>query len=80
MTHKFLTPNQVADVLQIQERTVTRWLRNGYLRGFKIGKEWRIDSLDLHRFLEQHANHDQPLVAESFQSEPARRKGEKVLH
>jgi len=80
MTHKFLTPNQVADVLQIQERTVTRWLRDGYLRGFKIGKEWRIDSLDLNRFLEQNANHDQPPVAESSQSPLARKNGEKVLH
>ena len=53
---KLLTPPQVADHLQIQERTVTRWLRDGYLRGFKLGKEWRVSSEDLQLFMESHAN------------------------
>ncbi len=56
---KLLTPAQVADRLQIHERTVTRWLRGGYLRGFKLGKEWRISPTDLSAFMEEHAN--QPL-------------------
>ncbi len=51
-----LTPSQVAERLQLQERTVTRWLRTGYLRGFKLGKEWRVSSEDLRSFIEQHAN------------------------
>ncbi len=51
-----LTPSEIAARLQIQERTVTRWLRIGYLRGFKLGKEWRVSSEDLHSFIEQHAN------------------------
>ncbi len=53
---KLLTPSQVSEHLQIQERTVTRWLRTGYLRGFKLGKEWRVSSADLHSFMEKHAN------------------------
>ncbi len=53
---KLLTPVQVAGRLQIHERTVTRWLRDGYLRGFKLGKEWRIAPADLSAFLERHAN------------------------
>ncbi len=39
---KLMTPPQVARRLQVNERTVTQWLRKGHLRGFKIGKEWRI--------------------------------------
>jgi excisionase family DNA binding protein len=53
---KLLTPTDVAERLQLQERTVTRWLRTGYLRGFKLGKEWRVSSKDLYSFIEQHAN------------------------
>lgn len=53
---KLLTPPQVADQLQVNERTVTQWLRKGHLRGFKIGKEWRIASADLEAFLEGSAN------------------------
>lgn len=50
------TPPQVAERLQINERTVTQWLRKGHLRGFKIGKEWRVAQRDLQAFLEQSAN------------------------
>ncbi len=53
---KLLTPPQVARQLQVNERTVTQWLRRGHLRGFKIGKEWRVSLRDLEAFLEQSAN------------------------
>jgi len=53
---KLLTPPQVAERLQVNERTVTQWLRKGHLRGFKIGKEWRISARDLAAFLEGSAN------------------------
>ncbi len=53
---KLLTPPQVAQRLQVNERTVTQWLRRGHLRGFKVGKEWRISSDDLQAFLEASAN------------------------
>lgn len=53
---KLLTPAQVAKRIQIQERTVTRWLRDGYLSGYKLGKEWRIAPDDLESFLHGHAN------------------------
>ncbi len=55
-SEKLLTPTDVADRLQVNERTVTQWLRKGHLRGFKIGKEWRISPEDLQAFLEASAN------------------------
>ncbi len=53
---KMLTPTDVANRLQVNERTVTLWLRKRYLRGFKIGKEWRISPDDLQAYLETRAN------------------------
>ena len=53
---KLLTPPQIAQRLQVNERTVIQWLRNGKLRGFKIGKRWRVSSRDLEALLEQSAN------------------------
>ena len=53
---KLMTPPQVARHLQVSERTVTQWLRKGHLRGFKVGKEWRVSPRDLTVFLEQSAN------------------------
>ncbi len=53
---KLLTPVDIAKRLQVNERTVTQWLRKGQLRGFKIGKEWRVLVEDLEAFLEAGAN------------------------
>ncbi len=51
-----LTPAEIAERLQVTERTITGWLRQGRLRGFKIGKEWRIAETDFDAFLEGKAN------------------------
>ncbi len=56
INEKLLTPVDVANRLQVDERTVTQWLRKGRLRGFKVGKEWRISPDDLQAFLEASAN------------------------
>ncbi len=53
---QLLTPAQIAEALQLTESTITRWLRNGRLRGFKVGKDWRVSKADLDAFLEEQAN------------------------
>jgi excisionase family DNA binding protein len=49
-----LTPQQVAERLQVQVQTVVRWLRSGQLRGTKFGRLWRVTEPDLHAFIQQH--------------------------
>ena len=53
---KLLTPVDIANRLQVNDRTVTHWLRKGHLRGFKVGKEWRVSVKDLEAFLDAGAN------------------------
>ena len=53
---QLLTPAQIAEALQLNESTITRWLRKGRLRGFKVGKDWRVSTADLNAFLEEKAN------------------------
>ena len=53
---KLLTLVDVANRLQVNERTVAQWLRKGHLRGFKVGKEWRVSVKDLEAFLEASSN------------------------
>ncbi len=53
---RLLTVSQVAERLQMNERTVVLWLRKGHLRGFKIVKEWRVSAADFGNFLEASAN------------------------
>jgi len=52
----FLTPEEVADKLNVPERTIIRWLRTGYMPGVKLGKEWRIDPEELEKFISTHRN------------------------
>ena len=59
-----LTPAQAAERLQITERTVYEWLREGRLPGHKIGRLWRIDPKDLRAFLEGSRTHGAPKKGE----------------
>jgi excisionase family DNA binding protein len=49
---KLLTPEQVAERLQISRVTVMAHLRRGLLKGHKVGRLWRIKEQDLEAFLE----------------------------
>jgi len=50
---ELLTPEQVAQRLQVKARTVQEWLRSGRLVGLKLGKLWRIRPNDLAAFLDR---------------------------
>lgn len=52
---QFQTVREVADLLQVSEVTVRRWIKDGELRAIDIGKGWRIGGDDLDAFLEGHA-------------------------
>jgi excisionase family DNA binding protein len=49
-----LTPQQVAERLQVQVQTVVRWLRSGQLKGAKFGRIWRVTEEDLQAFILEH--------------------------
>lgn len=52
---KIYTPEEIAERLQVQERTVYGWLRSGKLKGSKLGRLWRIRESDVVAFLEEAA-------------------------
>jgi len=49
---EFLTPEQVADALQVTRRTVYTWIETGALKAVKAGARIRIRREDLDAFLE----------------------------
>lgn len=53
---RLLTPEEVADILVVSPKTVSRWLRQGKLKGIKPGKDWRVRQCDLEAFIESLAN------------------------
>ena len=46
-----LTVDDVAEEFQCSERTVRRWISEGRLLAFKVGRQWRIRSSDLDRLI-----------------------------
>ncbi|MEI7463242.1 MAG: helix-turn-helix domain-containing protein [Candidatus Taylorbacteria bacterium] len=57
---EFLTREEVAKYFRVHIRTVERWLRNGTLKGYKLGSGktalWRIPMGEVKKFLEKHKN------------------------
>jgi excisionase family DNA binding protein len=49
-----LTLREVADVVKVSETTVRRWVRDGSLAAYKVGKrgQLRVREQDLETFLE----------------------------
>ncbi len=52
MASDLLTPQQVAARMQVTVHTVYAWLRDGRLRGSKIGRLWRVGSDAVEALLE----------------------------
>lgn len=48
---KMHTLKEVMDLLQVTQRTVYTYIKNGDLRAVKFGKYWRISHADLKDFM-----------------------------
>lgn len=57
---KFLTRAEVAKYFRVHARTVERWLMNGSLKGYKLGKGrtalWRIPEDEVKKFMARSVN------------------------
>ena len=47
----FPTTTQVAAILNVTRPTVARYIREGWLRGSRIGRSWRIDPASVEHLL-----------------------------
>jgi len=48
----FLTPQEVAKILRVSVYTVRRWIKEGDLPAYKVGRSWRIEEEELERWLD----------------------------
>jgi len=53
MPRSLLTPEEIADRLGVHRVTVYRWLRQGWLRGLKAVRQWRVTEDELQRFMRE---------------------------
>jgi len=49
----YYTPQEVAEILKVHRRSITRWIREGRLTAVRVGQQYRISKQDLEKFLEQ---------------------------
>ena len=68
MSGEFLTVAQVAELFQFSTKTIERHLRDGKLRGAKIGGVWRVRRQDA------DAWYDTQVPTESARRPPAPRR------
>jgi excisionase family DNA binding protein len=52
MSERFNSVKDIAELLQVDEQTVRRWIKEGRLAAVKLGLEWRVRQTDLDEFLE----------------------------
>jgi excisionase family DNA binding protein len=50
----FLTPQEVSELLRVSVYTVRRWIKEGHLPAYKVGRGWRIGEADIDRWLEEN--------------------------
>lgn len=49
---KFLTCEEVAEVCRVKVTTVWAWIREGKLKAFRLGRDYRVKKEDLDAFIE----------------------------
>lgn len=52
---EYLTPQQVADALQLTVQTVYQWIKDKELPAVKVGRVYRITKEDFDKFLSDRA-------------------------
>ena len=52
--HNLLTPEQVADILQVHILTIYGYIRRGRLDAIRLGRSYRVLRKDLTRFIESN--------------------------
>lgn len=60
------TVAEAAEILNIDEKTVRRRIKDGALRSIKIGRLRRIDPRDLEDFIRDHRVADCPVLPRSY--------------
>lgn len=57
MIEKFFTTEQVASILQVHPFTILKFIKQGKLKGIKLGRVYRITESAVHDFLSERSTH-----------------------
>jgi excisionase family DNA binding protein len=51
---KLLTTKEAAERLRLHQKTVETYFRTGYIKAFKVGRNWRVTEEELDCFIKQN--------------------------
>jgi excisionase family DNA binding protein len=53
MAQRFLTPEEVAQMLRVSPEAIRRLLRRREMPGIRVGRAWRVEEAELHRWVQR---------------------------
>ena len=53
LNEKFYTTEQVANILQVHPFTILKFIKQGKLKGIKLGRVYRIKESDVNHFIDE---------------------------
>lgn len=72
MNKDYYTVEQISKMLDLHQKTIQRYIREGKLKASKVGKGWRINGHDLSVFIEGDSNKEpdmeKPIVRSALAS------------
>jgi excisionase family DNA binding protein len=61
----FLTPQEVSELLRVSVYTVRRWINEGELPAYKVGRGWRISESDMGEWLNRKQSTVAPIARDA---------------
>ena len=56
---KYYSPTELAEILNLDPRTVRNLIKNGDIKAVKVGSQWRIGKNDFETFIKENRNVDE---------------------
>jgi len=53
---KYYSPTELAEILNLDPRTVRNLIKKGEIKAIKVGSQWRIGENDFETFIEENRN------------------------
>ena len=72
LEERFLSTEEVAERLQVDEQTIRRWIKSGKLEAVKPGREWRIFPGAFEALLERYSSPKAPSTLTASELEQRR--------
>ncbi len=68
-----LTTQQAADALNLDRRTILKYIERGLIQAHKFGRDWQIDAAEVERYRQERRKPGRPKAPKPDHSPPSNR-------